>query len=198
MEFVRLGSSGLKVSRLALGCMSFGSREREAFRWTLSEEDARPFFRKALDAGINLFDTADAYSRGASELIVGKLLKEMARREEIIIATKVFATMGPHPNDRGLSRKHIMSSIDASLKRLQTDHVDLYQIHRFDEETPMEETLEALNDIVRAGKALYTGASTMYAWQFARMLAASERRSSTGHPSPGDSSRMARRHRRKG
>lgn len=176
MEYVRLGSAGLKVSRLALGCMSFGSRDREAFRWTLPEEDARPFFRRALEAGINLFDTADAYSRGASELIVGKLLKEMARREEVVIATKVFATMGPGPNDRGLSRKHIMHSIDASLKRLQTDHVDLYQIHRFDEETPIEETLEALDDVVRAGKALYIGASTMYAWQLGRMLAASERR----------------------
>ncbi|MGH8260837.1 MAG: aldo/keto reductase [Steroidobacteraceae bacterium] len=175
MEYVRLGSAGLKVSRLALGCMSFGSRERDAFRWTLGEEEARPLFRRALEAGINLFDTADAYSRGASEIIVGRLLKELAHRDEVIIATKVFATMGAGPNDRGLSRKHIMASIDASLARLQTDHVDLYQIHRFDDETPMEETLEALNDVVRAGKALYVGASTMHAWQLARMLAASER-----------------------
>ena len=175
MDYVRLGTAGLKVSRLALGCMSFGSREREAFGWTLDEHEARPFFRLALDRGINFFDTADAYSRGASELIVGKLLKEMARLDQVVIATKVFATMGPGPNDRGLSRKHIMASIDASLKRLQTDYVDLYQIHRFDEETPMQETLGALDDIVRAGKALYVGASTMHAWQFARMLAASER-----------------------
>jgi 1-deoxyxylulose-5-phosphate synthase len=175
MDYLRLGSAGLKVSRLALGCMSFGSREREAFRWTLDEREARPFFRLALDAGINFFDTADAYSRGASEVIVGKLLKEMARRDEVVIATKVFATMGPGPNDRGLSRKHIMASIDASLERLGTDHVDLYQIHRFDDDTPMEETLGALDDVVRAGKARYIGASTMYAWQLARMLAASER-----------------------
>lgn len=175
MEYVRLGSAGLKVSQLALGCMSFGSREREAFRWTLDEDAARPLFRLALEQGINLFDTADAYSRGASEVIVGKLLKEMARREDVVIATKVFATMGPGPNDRGLSRKHIMASIDASLKRLDTDYVDLYQIHRLDEDTPIEETLRALDDIVRAGKARYIGASTMYAWQFARMLARSER-----------------------
>ena len=175
MEYVRLGSTGLKVSRLALGCMSFGSRERDAFRWTLDERASRPFFRMALDSGINFFDTADAYSRGASEVIVGKLLKEMARRDEVVIATKVFATMGPGPNDRGLSRKHIMASIDASLQRLQTDYVDLYQIHRFDDDTPMEETLGALDDIVRAGKTRYIGASTMHAWQFSRMLAASER-----------------------
>jgi aryl-alcohol dehydrogenase-like predicted oxidoreductase len=176
VEYVRLGTTGLKVSRLALGCMSFGSRDREAYAWTLGEDDSRPFFRLALDAGINFFDTADAYSRGAGEIIVGKMLKEMARREEVIIATKVFHAMGSGPNDRGLSRKHVMASIDASLKRLQTDHVDLYQIHRFDEETPIEETLGALNDIVRAGKARYIGATTMYAWEFARMLAASERR----------------------
>jgi aryl-alcohol dehydrogenase-like predicted oxidoreductase len=175
MQYQRLGSTGLKISRLGLGCMSFGSRDRPAFGWTLDEEQARPFFRQALDAGINFFDTADAYSRGASETIVGSLLKEMALRDEVVIATKVFATMGPGPNDRGLSRKHIMASIDASLRRLQTDHVDLYQIHRFDADTPIEETLEALHDIVRAGKALYIGATTMYAWQFARMLAASER-----------------------
>lgn len=175
MEYVRLGSTGLKVSRLALGCMSFGSREREAFRWTLDERASRPFFRLALDSGINFFDTADVYSRGASEVVVGKLLKEMARRDDVVIATKVFATMGPGPNDRGLSRKHIMASIDASLTRLQTDHVDLYQIHRFDDEVPMDETLTALDDIVRAGKARYIGASTMYAWQFARMLSSSER-----------------------
>ncbi len=176
MQYARLGAAGLKVSRLALGCMSFGSRERDAFRWTLDEQAARPLLRLALESGINLFDTADAYSRGASELIVGKLLKEMARREEVVIATKVFATMGAKPNDRGLSRQHVMASIDASLKRLQTDHVDLYQIHRFDAETPVEETLGALDDIVRAGKARYVGASTMHAWQLARMLAVSDRR----------------------
>jgi len=175
MRYLRLGATGLKVSELALGCMSFGSREREAFRWTLGVEESRPFFRLALESGINFFDTADAYSRGASERIVGKLLKEMAPREEVVIATKVFATMGPGPNDRGLSRKHIMASIDGSLERLGTDHIDLYQIHRFDEDTPIEETLGALEDVVRAGKARYIGASTMYAWQFARMLAASER-----------------------
>lgn len=175
MRYVRLGATGLKVSRFALGCMSFGTRDTPAFAWTLDEAAARPFFREALDAGITLFDTADAYSRGASETIVGTLLKEMARRDEVVIATKVFAAMGPDPNNRGLSRKHIMASIDGSLRRLQTDHVDLYQIHRFDEDTPIEETLEALNDVVRAGKARYIGATTMAAWQFARMLAASER-----------------------
>jgi len=175
MEYVRLGAAGLKVSRLALGCMSFGTRDTAAYSWTLNQEEAKPYFRQALEAGINFFDTADGYSRGASETIVGNLLGEMARRDDVVIATKVFAAMGPGPNDRGLSRKHIMASIDNSLRRLKTDHVDLYQIHRFDDDTPMEETLEALNDVLRMGKARYIGASTMFAWQFARMLAASER-----------------------
>jgi aryl-alcohol dehydrogenase-like predicted oxidoreductase len=175
MKYRRLGTTGLKVSQLGLGCMSFGSRDRPAFGWTLNEEEARPFFKAALEAGINLFDTADAYSRGASEIIVGKLLKEYAQRDRVIIATKVYAPMSDDPNDRGLSRKHILSSIEGSLRRLQTDHVDLYQIHRFDDETPIEETLRALEDVVRSGKARYIGASTMATWQFARMLAASER-----------------------
>jgi aryl-alcohol dehydrogenase (NADP+) len=175
MDYVRLGKSGLKVSRVTLGCMSFGDRSQGMHGWALDEEAARPFFKAALEGGINCFDTADVYSRGTSEAITGKMLKEMARREDVVIATKVFGAMSDDPNDRGLSRKHIMQAIDASLKRLGTDYVDLYQIHRYDESTPIEETLEALNDVVRAGKALYIGASSMYAWQFARMLSVQER-----------------------
>src|SRR5438876_7683048 len=172
MEYVRFGSTGLKVSRICLGCMSYG-RPTERWPWALDEEQSRPFIKRALELGINFFDTANVYSNGASEEVVGKALRDFASRDMVLIATKLYFDMGPGPNDRGLSRKHILSSIDASLKRLGTDYVDLYQIHRFDYETPIEETLEALNDVVRAGKARYIGASSMYAWQFAKMLAAS-------------------------
>ncbi|MDP1736630.1 MAG: aldo/keto reductase [Caulobacter sp.] len=173
MEYVRLGSTGLKVSRLCLGCMTYGSKDWRP--WILEEEESRPFFRAAIEGGINFFDTADMYSLGQSEVVTGKLLKEFAGRDEVVIATKVNFPVGPGPNDKGLSRKHIMSAIDASLKRLGVDHVDLYQIHRFDPDTPIEETLEALHDVVKAGKARYIGASSMYAWQFAKMLATSEK-----------------------
>ncbi len=168
MDYVRLGKTGLKVSRLCLGCMTYGSPKwRE---WILDEQASRPYFRQALDLGINFFDTADVYSIGASEEVTGRALKEMVKRDQVVIATKVFSPMGKGPNDRGLSRKHIMEAVDASLKRLGTDYIDLYQIHRFDHDTPMEETVEALNDVVKAGKALYIGASSMYAWQFMKML----------------------------
>jgi aryl-alcohol dehydrogenase (NADP+) len=173
MDYVRLGKTGLKVSRLCLGCMSFGSSKWRS--WVLDEEDARPFVQRALEGGINFFDTADVYSQGESERVVGQALKDFAKRHEVVIATKVNGPMGKDVNNRGLSRKHILDGIDRSLQRLQTDYVDLYQIHRFDPETPIEETLEALNDIVRAGKARYIGASSMYAWQFAKMLATSEK-----------------------
>ena len=173
MDYVNLGKTGLKVSRLCLGCMSFGSSKWRS--WVLDEEDARPFVKKALEGGINFFDTADVYSQGESEKVVGQALKDFAKRHEVVIATKVNGPMGKDANNRGLSRKHIMDGIDRSLTRLKTDYVDLYQIHRFDYETPIEETLEALNDVVRAGKARYIGASSMYAWQFARMLATSEK-----------------------
>jgi aryl-alcohol dehydrogenase-like predicted oxidoreductase len=168
MEYVRLGTTGLKVSRVCLGTMTYGSKKwRE---WVLEEEESRPFIRRALDVGINFFDTADMYSVGASEEILGRALKDFASRDRVVIATKVFNAMGDDPNQRGLSRKHIMHAIDDSLRRLRTDYVDLYQIHRFDYETPIEETLEALDDVVKAGKALYIGASSMHAWQFAKML----------------------------
>jgi 1-deoxyxylulose-5-phosphate synthase len=168
MDYVNLGSTGLKVSRLCLGCMSYGT---PAWRgWVLSEEQARPFFERALEAGINFFDTADMYSRGESEKVTGRALGELARRDEIVLATKVFFPMGDAPNAGGLSRKHILAAIDASLQRLGTDYVDLYQIHRWDPTTPIEETLEALDDVVRAGKARYIGASSMFAWQLARAL----------------------------
>lgn len=168
MEYIRLGRTGLKVSRLCLGCMTYGTPKwRE---WVLDEAASRPFFKQALDLGINFFDTADMYSLGASEEVTGRALKEMAKRDQVVIATKVYNPMGKGPNDRGLSRKHIMEAIDASLKRLGTDYVDLYQIHRFDYETPIEETIEALSDVVKAGKALYIGASSMHAWQFMKML----------------------------
>jgi aryl-alcohol dehydrogenase-like predicted oxidoreductase len=167
MEYVRLGHTGLKVSRLCLGCMTYGSsRWRE---WVLDEPESRPFIQKALEAGINFFDTADMYSMGASEEVLGRAIRDFARREEIVVATKVFHPMSPAPNDRGLSRKHIMCGIDESLRRLGMDYVDLYQIHRFDHETPIEETMEALHDVVKAGKARYIGASSMYAWQFGKM-----------------------------
>ncbi len=168
MDYVRLGKTGLKVSRLCLGCMTYGTPKwRE---WILDEQASRPYFKQALDLGINFFDTADVYSLGVSEEVTGRALKEMAKRDQVVIATKVFSPMGKGANDRGLSRKHIMEAVDASLKRLGTDYIDLYQIHRFDYDTPMEETVEALNDVVKAGKALYIGALSMYAWQFAKML----------------------------
>jgi len=172
MQYVRLGKTGMRVSRICLGMMSYGaSKWRE---WVLDEEESRPFVRRALEHGINFFDTADMYSLGMSEEVTGRALRDFARREDVIVATKVYNAMGDGPNERGLSRKHIMDGIDASLRRLGMDYVDLYQIHRFDYETPIEETLEALNDVVRAGKARYIGASSMYAWQLARMLAVSE------------------------
>jgi len=168
MEYVNLGSTGLKVSRLCLGTMTYGSKKwRE---WVLEEEESRPFIKRALELGINFFDTADMYSVGVSEEIVGRALKDFAPRDRVVLATKVFNPMGDDPNQKGLSRKHIMHAIDDSLRRLQTDYVDLYQIHRFDYDTPIEETIEALHDVVKAGKALYIGASSMFAWQFAKML----------------------------
>src|SRR5712691_10072918 len=174
MEYVRFGSTGLKVSRICLGCMSYGW-PTERWPWALDEAQSRPFIKRALELGINFFDTANVYSDGRSEEIVGKALRDFASRDEVVLATKVYFEMGPGPNDRGLSRKHILSSIDASLKRLGTDYVDLYQIHRWDYDTPIEETLEALHDIVKAGKARYIGASSMHAWQFARALRIAER-----------------------
>jgi 1-deoxyxylulose-5-phosphate synthase len=174
VEYVRLGSSGLKVSRLCLGTMTYGA---PAWRpWVLPEEASRPFFRQALESGINFFDTADMYSDGASEEVTGRALKDFARREDVVIATKVFHPMGPGVNDRGLSRKHIFQAIDASLSRLGTDYVDLYQTHRFDPETPIEETLEALDALVRAGKVRYLGASSTDAWRFAKALFTADRR----------------------
>src|ERR1700723_2657774 len=173
MEYVNLGSTGLKVSRICLGCMTYGSKRwRE---WVLEEEEGRPFLRRALELGINFFDTADMYSLGVSEEILGRALKDFGpSRDRVVIATKLFNPMGDDPNQRGLSRKHVRHAIDDSLRRLGTDYVDLYQIHRFDYATPIEETLEALDDVVRAGKALYIGASSMFAWQFAQMLAISD------------------------
>src|SRR5437868_5562152 len=175
MDYVNLGSSGLKVSRLCLGTMTYGSKKwRE---WVLEEEASRPFIRRALEAGINFFDTADMYSVGVSEEILGQALKDFGPpRDRVIIATKVFNPMGDDPNQRGLSRKHVFHAIDDSLRRLATDYIDLYQIHRFDRTTPIEETLEALHDVVRAGKARYVGASSMWAWQFARMLCVAQLR----------------------
>jgi aryl-alcohol dehydrogenase-like predicted oxidoreductase len=173
MEFVNLGKTGLKVSRICLGCMTYGSKKWRS--WVLEEQESLPFFRQALELGINFFDTADMYSDGVSEEILGRALSKFnPGRECVAIATKVFQPMGTDPNERGLSRKHIRHSIDNSLRRLGTDYVDLYQIHRFDATTPMVETLEALTDVVKAGKALYIGASSMYAWQFAKMLSISE------------------------
>ncbi len=168
MEYTNMGRTGLKVSRICLGMMSYGDPSWRP--WVLDEAAARPFVVRALELGINFFDTADMYSLGVSEEVTGRLLKEMARREEVVIATKVFFPMSDDPNDRGLSRKHILNSIDASLRRLKTDHVDLYQIHRWDPNTPIDETLEALHGIVTAGKARYIGASSVWAWQLARSL----------------------------
>jgi len=175
MNYTKLGRTGLDVSRLCLGCMSYGEPERGNHPWTLGEAASRPFIRKALDLGINFFDTANVYSDGTSEEIVGRALLDYTRRGEVVVATKVHGRMHPGPNGAGLSRKAIFEAIDASLKRLGTDHVDLYQIHRWDPEVPIEETLEALNDVVRAGKALHIGASSMHAWQFARALYLSDR-----------------------
>ncbi len=171
MDYVNLGATGLKVSRICLGCMSYGSKARGTHGWVLEEEASRPFFRQALEAGINFFDTANVYSLGASEEITGRALKDFARRDEVVLATKVHGKMRDDPNGKGLSRKAIMSEIDASLKRLGTDYVDLYQTHRWDDATPIEETLEALHDVVKAGKARYIGASSMWAWQFMKALA---------------------------
>ncbi len=175
VELVNLGRTGLKVSRICLGCMTYGSSRWRP--WVLDEEAGRPFFRRAWEAGINFFDTADMYSDGASEEVLGNALRELAiPREQVVVATKVFNPMGPTANERGLSRKHIRHAIDASLRRLRVDYVDLYQIHRFDPTTPIEETLEALDAVVRAGKALHVGASSMHAWQMAKMLGTSDRR----------------------
>ncbi len=175
MNYVKLGRTGLDVSRICLGCMSYGGSNRGNHAWSLGEEESRPFIKRALEAGINFFDTANRYSLGSSEEILGRAVKDLARREEVVIATKVYGRMRPGPNGAGLSRKAIMSEIDASLRRLGTDYVDLYQIHRWDYDTPIEETLEALHDIVKAGKARYIGASSMHAWQFARALGIAER-----------------------
>ncbi|MDD1450388.1 aldo/keto reductase [Sphingomonas sp. H160509] len=174
MDYTKLGSTGLDVSRLCLGCMTYGIPDRGNHAWTLDEETSRPILRAAVEAGINFFDTANVYSDGTSEEIVGRALKDFTRRDEVVIATKVHGRMRPGPNGAGLSRKAIMAEIDASLSRLGTDYVDLYQIHRFDYDVPIEETLEALHDVVKAGKARYIGASSMFAWQFATMLHVSE------------------------
>ncbi len=175
MDYVNLGKSGLKVSRLCLGCMTYGEPERGTHPWTLPEEDSRPLIARALEMGINFFDTANVYSDGSSEEILGRALRDYARRDEVVIATKVCGVMRDEPNGRGLSRKAIMTEIDASLRRLGTDYVDLYQIHRWDYSTPIEETLEALHDVVKAGKARYIGASSMYAWQFCKALQLADR-----------------------
>lgn len=175
MKYKRLGKTGLEVSRICLGCMGFGDAERWTHKWVLNEEDSRPVIPKALDLGINFFDTANIYSVGASEEILGRALKDFAKREEVVIATKVWGPMRPGPNGGGLSRKSILHEIDESLRRLETDYVDLYQIHRWDYDTPIEETMEALDDVVRAGKARYIGASAMYAWQFQKALYTSEK-----------------------
>ena len=170
MNYVNLGKTGLKVSRLCLGCMTYGVPDRGAHPWTLPEEQSRPFIRRALELGINFFDTSNSYSDGTSEEILGRAIRDFARRDEVVIATKVFFPMRKDPNARGLSRKSIMTEIDASLRRLGTDYVDLYQIHRWDYETPIEETIEALHDLIKAGKTRYIGASSMHAWQFCRSL----------------------------
>ncbi|MCY8145594.1 aldo/keto reductase [Bacillus inaquosorum] len=175
MDYVKLGHSGLDVSRLCLGCMSFGAAEKWVHQWVLDEEKSRPIIKKALELGINFFDTANVYSMGASEEILGRALKDYANRDEIVLATKVHQRMHEGPNGAGLSRKAIMSEIDKSLKRLGTDYVDLYIIHRWDYHTPIEETIEALHDVVKAGKARYIGASAMYAWQFQKALHVAEK-----------------------
>ena len=177
MDYINLGATGTKVSRICLGCMTYGSSKWRD--WVLEDTAAQPFLKRALELGINFFDTADVYSLGESEAVLGRALKAFGPgRDQVVIATKVCQPMGDDPNARGLSRKHIMHSIDASLRRLQTDYVDLYQIHRFDPRTPIEETMAALDDVVRAGKALYIGASSMYAWQFAKMQETARRNGS--------------------
>src|ERR1700677_5225325 len=175
MQYTKLGRTGLDVSRLCLGCMSYGGGNSGFHQWSLGGEESRPFIRKALEARINFFDTANRYSVGKSEEVLGRALNDFARREEVVIATKVFNRLRPGPNGAGLSRKNILFEIDESLRRLGTDYVDLYQIHRFDHATPVEETVEALHDVVKMGKARYVGASSMYAWQFAKMLHTAER-----------------------
>ena len=175
MEHVKLGRTGLEVSRICLGCMSYGDSSRGGHPWVLPEEESRDFIKRALEAGINFFDTANVYSVGSSEEFLGRALRDFTRREEVVIATKVHGRMRPGPNGAGLSRKAIMAELDASLRRLGTDYVDLYQIHRFDHHTPIEETLEALHDVVKAGKVRYLGASSMYAWQFAKALYLADR-----------------------
>ncbi|MEA9391408.1 aldo/keto reductase [Acerihabitans sp. TG2] len=170
MKMVKLGRSGLEVSALCLGCMTYGAPQRSGHAWTLDEQQSRPFIQKALELGINFFDTANAYSKGHSEEIVGRALRDFARREDVVITSKVFNPMRQGANSQGLSRKAIMTEIDASLKRLNTDYIDLYQIHRWDYHTPLEETLEALHDLVKMGKVRYLGASSMYAWQFCKAL----------------------------
>ncbi len=174
MDYVRLGSTGLRVSRLCLGMMTYGTASWRP--WVLNEPEARPFFTKAIELGINFFDTADMYSLGVSEEVLGRAVRDFGRRSELVLATKVFFRMGPGPNDQGLSRKHILDAAEASLRRLGTDYIDLYQIHRWDYHTPIKETLEALHDLVRAGKVRYLGASSMYAYQFANALSLAERR----------------------
>ncbi len=175
MDYVNLGRTGLHVSRLCLGCMSFGVPDRGNHPWTLDEEASRPLIRRSIEAGINFFDTANVYSDGTSEEIVGRALRDFSTREEVVIATKVHGAMRPGPNGRGLSRKAILAEIDASLRRLGTDYVDLYQIHRWDPTTPIDETLAALDEVVRSGRARYVGASSMYAWQFAKALFLADR-----------------------
>jgi len=170
MEYGRLGQSGLKVSRIALGCMSYGDPTTpNAHTWALDDEDAQPFFRQAVEMGVTFWDTANTYQEGTSEQVVGRAIKRYSRREDIVLATKVFGRMHDGPGGQGLSRKAILEQVDASLTRLGTDYIDLYQIHRFDPEAPVEETMEALHDVVKAGKARYIGASSMYAWQFAKL-----------------------------
>ncbi|MDE8674586.1 aldo/keto reductase [Priestia aryabhattai] len=175
MDYVKLGNTGLDVSRIALGCMSYGDPKRGRHTWTLNEEQSRPFFKKALDLGINFFDTANEYQKGSSEEIVGRALKDYANRDEVVIATKVYAGMREGQNALGLSRKAIMTEVDHSLRRLGTDYIDLYQIHRWDYNTPIEETMEALHDVVKAGKVRYIGASSMYTWQFQKANYTAER-----------------------
>jgi len=174
MEYVPLGASGLRVSRIVLGCMSFGEPQRGAHPWTLPPDQARPFIVAALEAGITTFDTANVYSAGSSEEILGEVLRDVARREEVVVATKVHGRMGPGPNGGGLSRGAILTQVEASLRRLGTDYIDLYQIHRYDPQTPIEETMQALHDLVRTGKVRYLGASSMWAWQFAQAQHAAE------------------------
>jgi aryl-alcohol dehydrogenase (NADP+) len=174
MQYLNLGSTGLQVSRICLGCMTYGEPDRGNHAWTLTEDESRPVIKHALDLGVNFLDTANVYSDGSSEEIVGRAIRDFARREDIVLATKVHGRMHPGPNGAGLSRKAIMQEIDASLARLGTDYVDLYQVHRWDPQTPIEETLEALHDVVKAGKARYIGASSMWAWQFSKTLYTAE------------------------